>query len=213
MSFIYFDESGDLGFDFTKPKTSKYFVVTFLFTNDKKPIEKIIKKIFAGFTPTQVKAHHGVLHSVKESPRTRQKLLNLLAQHDISILTVYLNKKRVYTKLADEKHVLYNFVTNILLDRIMTKKLIPTDEPITLVASRRETNKFLNDNFKTYLEGQMKNNHALDLKVEIKTPSQEKCLQAVDFASWAVFRKREYDDETYYNIIKGKIIEESPLFP
>jgi hypothetical protein len=28
MSYIFIDESGDLGFDFTKPKTSRYFLIT-----------------------------------------------------------------------------------------------------------------------------------------------------------------------------------------
>lgn len=213
MAYIYLDESGDLGFDFTKARTTKYFIVTFLFAVEKKPIDNSVKKIFRGFPPKQIKVHPGVLHAVKESPKTRQKLLNELARLDISILSIYLNKAKVYTKLQDEKQVLYNFVTNILLDRIMTKKLIPTKDPITLVASRRETNKFLNDNFKNYLETQVKTNHKLKIQIEIKTPSQEKGLQAVDFASWAIFRKREYDDESYFNIIKGKIVEESPLFP
>jgi hypothetical protein len=38
-------------------------------------------------------------------------------------------------------------------------------------------------------------------------------LQAVDFISWAVFRKYEYKDESYYEIIRKKIVEENPLFP
>lgn len=44
MIYLYLDESGDLGFDFRKKKTSKFFIVTCLFTEDKKPIEKIVKK-------------------------------------------------------------------------------------------------------------------------------------------------------------------------
>ncbi|MBI5221243.1 MAG: DUF3800 domain-containing protein, partial [Candidatus Magasanikbacteria bacterium] len=35
MSFIFLDESGDLGFDFTKNKTSKFFVISFLFVKNK----------------------------------------------------------------------------------------------------------------------------------------------------------------------------------
>jgi hypothetical protein len=66
-------------------------------------------------------------------------------------MSIYLNKEKVYIKLQNEKHVLYNYVTNILLDRIITKKLLK-DNNITLIASRRETNKFLNENFKNYLE-------------------------------------------------------------
>jgi FAD synthase len=65
-------------------------------------------------------------------------------------MCIYLNKKKVYTKLQDEKHVLYNYVTNILLDRIFTKKLLKGKD-FKFIASRRETNKFLNENFKEYL--------------------------------------------------------------
>ena len=128
-------------------------------------------------------------------------------------MSIYLNKAKVYTKLKEEKHVLYNYVANILLDRIMSKKLISTKSQINLIAAKRETNKFLNENFKEYLKKQIQGKHAIKIVVEIKTPTEEKSLQAVDFASWAIFRKYELGDDTYYNLIKEKIIEESPLFP
>jgi len=31
MAYIFLDESGDLGFDLSKGKTSKYFVIIFLY--------------------------------------------------------------------------------------------------------------------------------------------------------------------------------------
>ena len=127
-------------------------------------------------------------------------------------MAIYLNKRRVYTHLQDEKAVLYNYVTNILLDRIFTKKLISTDR-IYLIASKRETNKFLNENFKAYLSRQTVLHHAQNISIEIRTPAEEKALQAVDFASWAIFRKLECRDDAYYNTIRGKIVEENPLFP
>lgn len=213
MNYILLDESGNLGFDFTKVKTSKYFVITLLFVQNRRPVEKIVRKVFASFSKKQIKAHDGILHAYKEAPRTRQKALSELSQKDVSILAIYLNKKKVYTKLQDEKQVLYNYVTNILLDRIMTKKLLPPNERIVLVASSRETNKFLNENFKNYLSDQVSQNHKLKIEIEIKTPHQDKCLQVVDLARWAIFRKWEHQDEGYYNLIKSKIVEESPLFP
>ena len=128
-------------------------------------------------------------------------------------MSIYLNKAKVYTKLKEEKHVLYNYVANILLDRIMSKKLVDTKAQIKLYAAKRETNKFLNENFKEYLRKQIQGHHKLKISVEIKRPSEEKSLQVVDFASWAIFRKYEHQDDSYYNLIKNKIIEESPLFP
>ena len=213
MAYIFLDESGDLGFNFKKKKTSKYFVITLLLSKDKKVLEKMVKKVFKGLSKMEVKNHRGVLHAFKETPRTRQKLLNSFREKNLSnVIVIYLNKKRVYTRLQDEKSVLYNYVTNILLDRVCTKKFIPTNEKITLVASRRETNKFLNQNFTAYLKTQVKNNHKLDINIEIKSPTQEKSLQVVDMLSWSVFRKYEHGDESYYNIIKPDIIEENSLF-
>jgi hypothetical protein len=38
------------------------------------------------------------------------------------------------------------------------------------------------------------------IDIKIKTPFEEKSLQAVDFVSWAIFRKYEYRDDNYYKI-------------
>jgi len=47
----------------------------------------------------------------------------------------------------------------------------------------------------------------------VKILAEQKALQAADFVSWAIFRKYEYNDDNYYNLIRGKIVEENPLFP
>lgn len=212
MVYIFLDESGDLGFDFNKKKTSKFFVITCLFAGNKKPIEKIVKKTHSELKKGY-KRKFGVLHAVKEKPITRQRFLRRLNEKDCLIMTIYLNKKRVYTRLQEEKAVLYNYVANILLDRIYSKRLVPIDKKVELIASRRETNRFLNENFRNYLNNQMKNRFRIEVSISIKTPDEEKVLQAADFVSWAVFRKYEYGDDSYYNIIKSKIAEENPLFP
>lgn len=211
MSFIFMDESGDLGFDFGKQGTSSYFLVTFLFTGKKRPIEKCVKKVHSGLRKKYKKI--GVLHAYKEEPVTRRRLLSCLAEKDCKIMTILLNKRKVYTRLQNEKAVLYNYVTNILLDRIFTKRLLPSSGKVEIVASRRETNRFLNQNFQSYLSSQLVRNHDVEVRILIRTPFQEKALQAVDFVSWAIFRKYEHGDETYYSIIRGKIVEENPLFP
>ena len=213
MAYIFLDESGDLGFDFSKKGTSKFFIVTLLFIeNSKGPIEKIVKKTHSELAD-KFKRRIGVLHSVNERPITRQRLLRRVSEKDCTIMTIYLNKQKVFTRLQDEKQVLYNYVTNILLDRIFIKRIVSPEKPIEFIASRRETNKFLNENFRDYLMRQVKNNHKGIIKISVKTPAEEKCLQAVDFLSWSFFRKYEKGDDSYYNIFKNKIVEESPLFP
>ena len=212
MAYILLDESGDLGFDFNKKKTTKFFLVVFMFTGNLRPIEKCVKLTHRELRK-KFKRIHSVLHASKEEPGTRMRLLKQLSRKDFDVMVVYLNKRRVYIKLKDEKAVLYNYITNLLLDRIVVKKLISTDEPIYLIASKRETNRFLNENFRSYIVNHMKNMHGLDLRMEIKTPAEEKSLQAVDFVSWAIFRRLEFGDDTYYNFIRKKIVEEDSLYP
>lgn len=212
MAYIFMDESGDLGFDKAKKRTSKTFVITFLFSKSRRPIEKVIKKVFSKLPLKVKKTHPGCLHATKENTKTRTGLLNALSKLDISVLSITLNKDKVYTKFQNEKHLLYNYVTNILLDRIIRKKIIPTNEPINLVASQRETNVFLNSNFKSYLSSQVKNNHKLDIDITVTPSHGDKCLQAVDFICWAIYRKLESGDPIYYNLIKSKILENNKLF-
>jgi len=210
MNYILLDESGDLGFKFNRG-SSRYFIVTILFTSSKRPLEKVTRNVHQGLRKKFKRV--GTLHAYKETPVTRTRILQGLSTKDCAIVAVILNKQRVYTNLQEEKSLLYNYVTNILLDRLFTKRPIPPEQPITLIASRRETNKFLNANFKAYLKNKISTNRHLRLTIEISTPNKEKSLQAVDFVSWAIFRKHELGDMTYYNLIKTKLIDEAPLFP
>lgn len=212
MPYIFLDESGDLGFDFSKKKTSKFFVVTFLFLTNKRPIEKVIRSLHKELRK-KYKIRSNSLHAYHEEPVTCLRFYRKLITKDCKIMTIYLNKQNVYTRMQEEKAVLYNYVANILLDRIMKKRLIDKSQPIVLVASRRETNKFLNLNFRNYLSQQMKANHNLKIVINIKAPHEEKALQAVDMVSWAIYRKYEFSDDSYYSLIKDLIVEERSLFP
>lgn len=201
-----------MGFNFNK-KSSKYFIITVLANTNSKIIEKIVENNHRTLRKKVRRLSGGVLHCHKEKPQTRKRLLKQLSTSNSLVMSICLNKGKVHTKLQDEKHVLYNYVTNILIDRILNKKLIPTGGETRLIVSKRETNKFLNSNFTSYLKEQARLKHNVGIEVIIKTPSEEKALQAVDFVSWSIFNKYEKDIKDYYNIIKPIIIEENMLFP
>lgn len=212
MSYIFVDESGDLGFNFKKKGTSRYFLISFLFvpsTTTKRRIGKIVSNTFLTLKKSK-KRKSGILHAYKESAKTRFRLLNKLTVEDIKIMTISLDKEKVYTDITSEKNILYSNIVNILLNKIYTLKLISTDEKIYLIASRRETNKLLNDNFKKYIEGNKDNKFSIE--VSILSPEKDRCLQAVDFVSWSIYRKYKNGDYDYYNVIKNNIVEESWMY-
>ncbi|MDR0607032.1 MAG: hypothetical protein LBG52_01480 [Candidatus Peribacteria bacterium] len=49
------DESGDLGFDFFKAMTSQHFIVTFVFTENKKDLARIVKKTVGELSKKNIK--------------------------------------------------------------------------------------------------------------------------------------------------------------
>ena len=211
MAYIFMDESGCLGFDFKKKGTSQNFIITFLFASSKRPLEKIVRRAFQKMDKKERKRLAGALHCHKAHPRLRLRVLNELRQvDDVSVMLIRLNKRKVFTHLQDEKAVLYNFVTTILLDRIINQKILPADGKVHLIAARRETNRFLNENYKSYLKEKSKKK--LDIDISIRVPTEEKGLQIADFISWSAFRYYEHADDTYFEVIKRLVVQNSTLF-
>lgn len=209
MAYIFLDESGDLGF---KKKSSKWFIFTIVLTNKHRKIEKVVKKIRSGLKKKYKKVNE--LHAYHCLPAVKTKMLKLLSEvKDLKVLCVILNKKKVYGDLRNQKNYLYNYTANILLDRLHNKKLVEIDEPIDLYIDQRDTNKFIRENFEKYLKSNFKKRGNGKVRIKIKPSHTEKCLQAVDFISWAIFRKYESGDYEYYEMIKNKVIEENLLFP
>ncbi|MEF3691751.1 MAG: DUF3800 domain-containing protein [Candidatus Moraniibacteriota bacterium] len=208
MAYIFLDESGDLGF---KPTSSKWFLFTIVLTNDHKKIEKVIKSIRKGL---KKKFKLKELHAYHSDAVTKHRMLRKLSElDDFKVMCIILNKKKVYIDLQNQKNYLYNYTANILLDRLHNKKLIKTEEPISLYIDQKDTSKFIRENFEKYLKDNLvKRGNNGKIEIRIKPSHTEKCLQAVDFVSWAIFRKYEKGDYEYYEDIEDRIVEEKLLF-
>ena len=209
MFYIFLDESGDLGFS---ERSSRWFILSIILTNNHRRVEKCVKKIHSGLKKKHRKIKE--LHAYHADDITRKRILRLLAGlDDLQIHCLVLNKDKVYTDLRKQKKYLYNYTANILLDRLHGRKKFKNDEKVFIYIDQRETNKFLKKNFEEYLFNSFVKRGNNGFEVKIRPSHTEKCLQAADFISWAIFRKYEKSDYEYYEIIKNKIIGESLLFP
>jgi len=192
-------------------RSSRWFLFTILLTGKHRRIEKVVKSIHKSLSKKNRKVSE--LHAYHMNALTKRRLLSDLAEvDDMKILCIILNKKKVYIDLQNQKNYLYNYTANLLLDRLHSKEVLPAGESVKLFIDQKDTNKFIKENFENYLKSKLSNwSNSIDIK--IKPSHTEKCLQAVDFASWAIFRKYELNDYEFYDIIKDKIIEERLLFP
>lgn len=203
------DESGDLGF---KKTSSKWFLFTIAITNDPRVLERVVKKVWRPLKRIHKKL--GELHAYHADDVTRRQILKQLSEvNDLKVLCVILNKQKVYVDLQNQKNYLYNYTANILLDRLHTKEVLGPQEPVHLFVDRKDTKKRLRENFINYLTGSMKKRRDGSFAVELHSSHENKSLQAVDFISWAIFRKYERSDYEFYEIIKDRITYEHPLFP
>ena len=203
MKAIFVDETGDLGFDFTKAGTSGYFLIAFLITDDPKTVQSEIKKIFRSMSKAERKHARGVLHAYYEKKDTRIRLLRKLSEKDIKIALMVFNKKKAL--ITEDVNVIYNSMVTSLINRLYIDGHIEVDEEIYLTASQSNTNKRLNEQFKTVVLSESK---PTSLKVEIKKPYDEKALQAVDFIAWSFGNKYETSESSYADIVKDKLIGE-----
>jgi len=207
MAYIYMDESGDLAFSW-KIWTSKFFNITFLYVQNKRISDSIIKKLHQWKLWRWEKITDSFFHSCHERKETVFKWLQIIAQKDLYIMNLSINKNRFQTNFDIDKHDLYNKAVDELINFVLSSKFLNNDETINFIASRRETNKALNEKFINFLE----NNHKLEkIKFQIWLPINEKWLQVVDIISYAISKKYELDDYKMYDIIKDKILIEEKI--
>lgn len=207
MTYIFLDESGDLGFG---KHSTRWFVITIAVISDFRPLEKVVKKIWRSL-PKKYKKH-GELHANYHDNTTRRKMLKELARIDeLKILYVVINKENVPIEKRDEEN-LYAYATQVLLDRAQSLNVIYSGKQISLCADRRGTKKKFQEYFVNNVSSLMANRNDLQVSISLETSHKNKSLQAVDFISWSIFRKYERGDDMYYKLLEKKLINETILY-
>lgn len=211
---IFLDESGDLGFDFSKPKTSKKFVITLLvcdgkeITNDfRKAIQRTLKNKL-----NRRKKSSRVVQELKGAKTTlaiKKYFYRNLPEAGWRVYTVILNKQRVYDNLQKQqtKKKLYNFLARFILERI---DLALIGSAVTLITDRCKNREEIRD-FNSYVANQLEALLPLNIPLNIyhELSHENAGLQAVDLFCWGIFRNYEAGDKAWYNVYKGAIAFET----
>ena len=199
------DESGDLGFDFEKSNTSRYFVMSFVIAENDYRCRKIIAKVVKKMPLRERSNFSGVFHCNKENEDVRHNLLSALGNDEnISVISVTLDKVK-YKSVCGENMLpvgeIYNSVCKTLINRVFEKDLLPHNEKNIFIASRRETNKYINNLF-------VDNFNGYNVDVVIAHPNTYKGLQIADFVAWSFFRQYEYESSKYTNLFRNLVVED-----
>lgn len=200
MIYIYLDESGNLGYS---NKSSKYFLIAMLSTRNHKSIDNCIKRI----RQRKLKKKFKEIPELKfnnSDEIIRKSVLKCIANKEANIYYILLDKRKVSDKSATTKTEFYTYLTGFLISQILEEK-----ENIELIVDKplsREKREEFNEYIKEKIIDKLKSK--VNIRVEHKDSKEDKCIQAVDFISGAIFSKYEFNNELYFNIIQNRIKQE-----
>src|SRR4030042_3865044 len=208
---VFVDESGDLGF--TK-KSTRFFIVAYLDcassdsvhirTEMGRALRRLHKKKKYSFARNELKF-------CRMSDYCRKYVLEKIAQCDVALGAVVLDKAKVLPKLRNDPTRLYNWsaVHNIILALIPhlkdNKKLrIVFDKHLSMTKInafndyvKNKASYLLSEDGNTLPSNCISSDH-IDSK-------SEPCLQATDAVAGAYFQKYENQKDEYVEIIKDKV--------
>ena len=211
---IYLDESGDLGFDFSKPKTSRKFVITLLVCDGSDSAEGFRKAVRRTLkNKLNHKRYQGrVVHELKGTGTTlavKQYFYRLIPDKGWRIYTVALNKARVEEHLRTKhgKKKLYNFLARFIIEQVDLTNAAPA---VTLVMDRCKNKEEIRD-FNGYVANQLESLLPLNVPLNIYHESSQDNtgLQAVDLFCWGIYRKYEVGDLEWYQHYRRRIAFET----
>lgn len=204
------DESGDLGFDFSKGKTTKKFIITILVCNTdtaRKEFAKAVRRTLKNKL-SRKKSKPRLTTELKGTNTTlevKRYFLRNIKSDDWAIYALALNKSRVESHLKTKtgKKKLYNFLSHFLLAKL---PLSNAEQSVEMVVDRSKNKKETKD-FNQYLFNQVEGLLPLNTTFDIShlNSTESTSLQAVDLFCWGIFRKYEHDDSTWYDMFKDKV--------
>lgn len=210
---IFLDESGDLGFDFSKSKTSRKFVITLLVCQNRDAIDCFRKAVSR--TLKNKLNHKKSGRKVQELKGTgtnlevKQYFYRNLHRDGWQIYSVVLNKTRVNDDLRKPhtKKKLYNFLARFILEKIDLSNAAPA---VTLVTDRCKNREEIQD-FNSYVANQLEALLPLNVPLNIyhERSHDNQGLQAVDLFCWGIFKKYEMGDLDWYDVYRDAIAFET----
>lgn len=216
--FIYLDESGDLGFDYSKRKTTKKFVVTLVVCDShqaRKAMEKATKrtlknKLNAGKKKSRIVTE---LKGTKTSLRIKEYFFSHIDSDQWGIYTLVLNKQRVNANLRTRagRQKLYNFLSRFLIEQLPLGTVTQNVELIVDSCKNRAERRDFNQYLCNQLQAMLPLNTAFHITHQQSTEAAG--LQAVDLFCWGIFRKHESGDTAWYDVFRSKVKYEDVYLP
>ena len=203
---IYIDESGDLGWKLDKPNrngSSKFITITgiLISKDEEKYISRFISDIYKKYhlTPNIEKKGANFLpeHSSFITSQLNNKLIS--KSNSFKIISITVNKAKVFESLKKDKNIFYNYVLGLLLKPEIIQ--YPSTEIVldkrTIKVSHGES---FPDYIKTDIWGQ-----GLDINIscEFIESTNNKMIWFADWYANFIWRNHEDNESSSYKLLQS----------
>ncbi len=215
-TYIFIDESGDMNFTDTG---SKYYMFNFLVK--KRPFKlheyianyryELLEKSLDPLISRRLNIEY--FHAHNDNKHIKNELFNIISTFDIDAVKIYsyiLEKEKVQPNKRELKEDFY--IDNLIfsIGKLLEKNQINSDfiiitDNLPVASNRKKQEKALKVGVTKYIK-----EHKLNLRYDIfhHCSASSSNLQIIDYIGWAIFRKYEHNDDSYYNKIKKYILKE-----
>ena len=196
MSYLYIDESGDLG---TKQGSSKYFVMAAIKVEDSKKLEKIIKKTRRSFTKKMLTSNE--IKGGNLPYDLKIKILKKLKNIDYEVYIIVFDKENRYKIGYGDNKKAYDILASRLAE------LINIDKPTFIFIDKSKNKQEEIDSFNELFLNNLNNIKKQPIKIEHADSMHYKGLQMADLISWSTFQNFENDNHEFLDMIKNKVVK------
>lgn len=192
----FLDESGG-----TRSATEgdNFLAVAVLLTFDPRPIELHIKRARKRL---RRKPGSGEMKATHSATRTISRLLQAIAQEEVEIVVVVLDKRQLQ-ELPQDPEDLYREAVGRAVRHCAERW-----PRLHLILDKRYTKAKLRRKLEQAIKARLTDLASKEVRIEHGDSQRSKGLQAVDYVVWAVRQKYEWEDEQFYRIIESRIVVE-----
>jgi len=220
-TYFFVDESGDPTF-FNKrgeciigqEGCSPLLIIGFITTKDPKPLRQAISTLHKEIEQDEylkdipsISKTNSSFHAKDDTPEVREKVYKTVKPLDFKAQFVVARKRLdVFTKRhGKNEDVFYNEI----VARLFKNQLHKQDNIIYFSKrSNKSKQEHLRNAIKTAIidfESQYNCKVETDSEIFIQVPTDEPCLQIIDYISWALQRAYIKKDMRYFNFVKDKV--------
>jgi hypothetical protein len=201
---LIFDESGNLG------SSGRYFVIACIDTNNYKALHNVMKRKLG--KAKKKFSELGSLHSheikAKEAyPCIKFHISEIISSKELSISYIVADLKHVKKSLLKDKNILYNYLTKLLIERLVTKE--DNGTKLNIICDNHTTKVGSVNSFKEYIKIFLlfEKEYDIELNIEYIDSDDRNAypVQAADYVANILYGLYEYNDDVYSKILKGTI--------